>query len=566
MKQLIECVPNFSEGRNMDIIKQIAGVIESSEGVKLLDVDPGATTNRTVVTFVGSPDDVLNAAVKAISKAQELIDMRTQHGDHPRFGATDVCPLVPISNISMEETAEYARKLAKRVAEELGIPVYCYENAAFEEKRRNLANCRHGEYEALKERISSPDWKPDFGPTQFTESVAKSGATAIGARDFLLAVNFNLNTTSTRRANAIAFDVREKGRPMREGNQVTGKIVKNENGETVNIPGTLMGTKAIGWYIEEYGIAQVSMNITDTKKTPLHIAFEEVTEKAAKRGIRVTGLEIVGLVPKKTLIDAADFYLKKQQRSLGISEREKMKIAIKSMGLDDLKPFDPQEKVIEYLIENENKTPKLVEMTCVGFADETASESPAPGGGSISAYMGVLGAALGTMVANLSSHKPGWDERWEEFSVWAEKGQKIKDDLIRLVDEDTNAFNLIMNAFGLPKNNEEEKSARKKAIQEATKYAIEVPFMTIERSFDIFDLCKAMIETGNPNSVTDAGVGVLCAKAAVTGAYLNVKINAAGLDDKTYATEIVAKAAEYVSKAGEIESKLLKMVEDIIDK
>ncbi len=566
MKQLIECVPNFSEGRNMEVIKQITDVIERSEGVKLLDVDPGATTNRTVVTFVGSPDDVLNAAVKAIAKAQELIDMRNHHGDHPRFGATDVCPLVPVSNISMEETAQYARKLAKRVADELGIPVYCYENAAFNPIRCNLANCRHGEYEALKERISSPDWKPDFGPTQFTESVAKSGATAIGARDFLLAVNFNLNTTSTRRANAIAFDVREKGRPMREGNPVTGKIVKDEKGESVNIPGTLMGTKAIGWFIEEYGIAQVSMNITDTKKTPLHIAFEEVTEKAANRGIRVTGLEIVGLVPKKTLIDAADFYLKKQQRSLGISENEKMKIAIKSMGLDDLKPFDPQEKVIEYLIENENKTPKLVDMTCIGFADETASESPAPGGGSISAYMGVLGASLGTMVANLSSHKPGWDDRWEEFSVWAEKGQKMKDDLIRLVDEDTNSFNLIMNAFGLPKNNEEEKTARRKAIQEATKYAIEVPFMTIERSFDIFDLCRAMIEIGNPNSVTDAGVGVLCAKAAVMGAYLNVKINAAGLDDKTFATEIVAKAGEYVHKADKIESELLKMVEDTIDK
>ena len=566
MKQLIECVPNFSEGRNMEVIRQITGVIENSEGVKLLDVDPGVTTNRTVVTFVGTPEKVLDAAVKAIRKAQELIDMRFHHGDHPRFGATDVCPLVPVSNITMEETAEYARKLAKRVAEELGIPVYCYENAAFESKRCNLANCRHGEYEALKERIGSPDWKPDFGPTEFTESVAKSGATAIGARDFLLAVNYNLNTTSTRRANAIAFDVREKGRPMREGNPVTGKIVKNENGETVNIPGTLMGTKAIGWYIDEYGIAQVSMNITDTKKTPLHIAFEEVTEKAAKRGIRVTGLEIVGLVPKKTLIDAADFYLRKQQRSLGISEPEKMKIAIKSMGLDDLKPFDPQEKVIEYLIENEDKSPKLVDMTCVGFADETASESPAPGGGSISAYMGVLGAALGTMVANLSSHKPGWDERWEEFSVWAEKGQKIKDDLIHLVDEDTNAFNLIMNAFGLPKNNDEEKIARKKAIQEATKYAIEVPYKTIERSFDVFDLCQAMIDKGNPNSVTDAGVGVLCAKAAVTGAYLNVKINAAGLDDKVFAAEIVSKAYEYVQKAAEMESRLLKKVEDIIDK
>jgi len=564
MKQLIECVPNFSEGRNLDIIKQITDVIEKSEGVKLLDVDPGFTTNRTVVTFVGTPEEVIATAYKAIAKAKELIDMRGHHGDHPRFGATDVCPLVPVSNITMEETAEYARKLAKKVGEELNIPVFCYENAAFEPKRRNLANCRSGEYEALKERIASAEWKPDFGPCEFTEEVAKSGASAIGARDFLIAVNYNLNTTSTRRANAIAFDVREKGRPKREGNPITGKIVKDENGNPVNIPGTLKGTKAIGWFIKEYGVAQVSMNITDTNATPLHVAFEEVRKKADARGIRVTGTEIVGLVPKKTLIDAGKYFLAKQQRSLGIDEPEIIKIAIKSMGLDDLKPFIPEEKVIEYLIEKDNKTEKLVDMTCTGFANETASESPAPGGGSISAYMGSLGAALGTMVANLSSHKPGWDERWEEFSQWAEKGQKLKDELLWLVDEDTHSFNLIMDAFGMPKGNDAEKAARKQAIQNATKYAIEVPFKTIQRSFEVFEICAAMIEKGNPNSVTDAGVGVLCARAAVMGAYLNVKINASSLEDKVFADEMVSKAQAYVVKAKELETALMEKVEEVI--
>ena len=564
MKQLIECVPNFSEGRNMDVIKQITDVIEKSEGVKLLDVDPGFTTNRTVVTFVGTPEEVIATAYKAIAKAKEVIDMRGHHGDHPRFGATDVCPLVPVSNITMEETAEYARKLAKKVGEELNIPVFCYENAAFEPKRRNLANCRNGEYEALKERIASAEWKPDFGPCEFTEEVAKSGASAIGARDFLIAVNYNLNTTSTRRANAIAFDVREKGRPKREGNPITGQIMKDENGNPINIPGTLKGTKAIGWFIKEYGVAQVSMNITDTNATPLHVAFEEVRKKADARGIRVTGTEIVGLVPKKTLIDAGKYFLRKQQRSLGIDEAEIIKIAIKSMGLDDLKPFIPEEKVIEYLIEKDNKTEKLMDMTCTGFANETASESPAPGGGSISAYMGSLGAALGTMVANLSSHKPGWDERWEEFSDWAEKGQKIKDDLLWLVDEDTHSFNLIMEAFGMPKGNDAEKAARKQAIQDATKYAIEVPFKTIQRSFDVFELCAAMIEKGNPNSVTDAGVGVLCARAAVMGAYLNVKINASSLEDKAFAEEMVSKAQAYVMKAKELETALMAKVEEVI--
>lgn len=564
MKQLIECVPNFSEGRNMEVIRQITEVIEKAEGVKLLDVDPGATTNRTVVTFVGTPEEVVETAVAVIAKAKELIDMRNHHGDHPRFGATDVCPLVPVSNITMEETAQYARKLAERVGNELGVPVYCYENAAFEEKRRNLANCRQGEYEALKDRISTAEWKPDFGPTVFDESVAKSGATAVGARDFLIAVNYNLNTTSTRRANAIAFDVREKGRPQREGNPITGKIMKDSNGNPINIPGTLKGTKAIGWYIAEYGIAQVSMNITNTNATPLHVAFDEVCEKAAARGIRVTGAEIVGLVPKKTLIDAGCYYLQKQRRSLGIDEREIIKIAVKSMGLDDLKPFNPDEKVIEYLLEKDNNSSKLMDMTCAAFANETASESPAPGGGSISAYMGALGAALGTMVANLSSHKPGWDDRWEEFSKYAVVGQKIKDELLWLVDEDTQSFNKIMNAFGLPKGTDEEKAIRRQAIEEATKYATEIPFKTVQRSFDVFALCEAMVETGNPNSVTDAGVGALCAKAAVTGAYFNVRINAATLQDKEFAADIVKKAYEYVEKAAALEAKIVKRVEEII--
>lgn len=565
MKQLIECVPNFSEGRNPEIINQVADVIKQAEGVTLLDVDPGATTNRTVVTFVGTPDAVVDAAFQLIAKCQELIDMRGHHGDHPRFGATDVCPLVPVANITMEETAEYARKLAERVGKELNIPVYCYENAAYEEKRRNLANCRQGEYEALKERITTKEWKPDFGPNKFTESVAKSGATAIGARDFLIAVNYNLNTTSTRRANAIAFDVREKGRKKREGNPITGKIVKDENGNAVMISGTLKGTKAIGWYIAEYGVAQVSMNITNTNVTPLHVAFDEVTAKAAKRGVRVTGAEIVGLIPKKVLIEAGNYYLAKQHRSLGIDEAEKIKIAIKSMGLDDLKPFNPEEKVIEYLLEKENTAKKLVDMTCTGFANETASESPAPGGGSISAYMAALGASLGTMVANLSSHKPGWDDKWEFFSKWAEKGQALKDQLLALVDEDTNAFNVIMNAFGMPKGTDEEKAARKAAIQSGTKYATEVPMRTIETSFQVFDVCAAMIKKGNPASVSDAGVGVLCARAAIHGAYLNVKINASSLEDKEYAEMMINKAHDYVVKADRLEKSLMKKTEQVIE-
>lgn len=544
----------------MAVIRQITDVIERVEGVKLLDVDPGATTNRTVVTFVGEPDAVVEAAFQAVKKAQELIDMRRHKGDHPRFGTTDVCPLVPVSGISMEETAEYARRLGERIGNELGIPVYLYENAATSDVRRNLANCREGEYEALKDRISSAEWKPDFGPTEFTESVARSGATAVGARDFLIAVNFNLNTTSTRRANAIAFDVREKGRPKREGNPITGKPTLDENGEPIMIPGTLKGTKAIGWFIEEYGIAQVSMNITNLSQTPLHVAFDEVCDKARKRGVRVTGMEIVGLVPKKAIIDAGEHYLRKQQRSLGVTEAEKVKIAIRSLGLSDLKPWDPNEKIIEYVLAAEEKKASLVDMTCRGFADETASESPAPGGGSISAYLGALGAALAAMVANLSSHKAGWDERWEEFSDWAVKAQEIKEDLLALVDEDTAAFNRVMDAFGLPKGTDEEKAARTAAIQEATKFATEVPFRTMQRAFDSFEVIKAMAEQGNPNSVSDAGVGALCARSAVMGAYLNVKINAAGLKDREFADAMLARGAEIERRAIELEAEILAIV------
>ncbi len=561
MKQIIECVPNFSEGRDLSVIKQITDVIESCDGVRLLDVDPGAATNRTVVTFVGTPDEVIEAAFQAVKKAAALIDMSKHSGAHPRFGATDVCPLVPVANISMEEVAEYARKLGKRIGEELKIPIYCYEDAAFTPERRNLAFCRSGEYEGLKEKIVKPEWKPDFGPAEFN---VRSGATAVGARDFLVAINYNLNTTSTRRANAIAFDVREKGRPKREGNPVTGKVVKDENGNDVMIPGTLKATKAIGWFIDEYGIAQVSMNITNISLTPVHMAFDEVCRKAADRGVRVSGSEIVGLVPKKVLIDAGKHYLAKQQRSLGVSENELVKIAVKSMGLDDLKPFNPQEKIIEYMLDAESAEKKLVDMTCVGFADETASESPAPGGGSISAYMAVLGAALGTMVANLSSHKPGWDERWEEFSKWAEVGQKLKDVLMHLVDEDTRAFNKIMDALGLPKGTAEEKQARKNAMQAATRYATEVPYQTMLKAAEVLPLCKAMAESGNPNSVSDAGVGALAATAGVRGAFLNVKINAAGIEDKVWADDIIAKAQKTHDDAILLEKEIMIQVEKVI--
>ena len=563
MKQLIECVPNISEGRDKNIIDQVTAEIEKVEGVKLLDVDPGMTTNRTVITFVGEPEPVCEAAYRVVKKAAELIDMSQHHGAHPRQGATDVCPLIPVSNITMEEVVEYAHKLGKRLGEELNIPIYCYEEAAYIKERRNLAYCRTGEYESLASRLGTEQWKPDFGPNEWNEHVAHTGATQVGARDFLVAINYNLNTTSTRRANAIAFDVREKGRPMREGGKVTGKPMKDENGKPIMIPGTLKATKAIGWFIEDYGIAQVSMNITNISVSPVHVCFEEVCNKAAARGVRVTGCEIVGLVPKKVLMDAGKFYLAKQQRSLGVSEEEIMKIAIKSMGLDDLKPFDPKEKVIEYLIEDHSQK-KLVDMTCTGFANETASESPAPGGGSISAYMGALGASLATMVANLSSHKPGWDERWEEFSNWAVKGQAIKDELLELVDEDTNAFNKIMDAFGLPKKTDEEKAARSAAIQEATKYATQVPFRTMKVAFKAFEVVRAMAETGNPNSVTDAGVGALCARSAVMGAHLNVKINASSLKDEAFKAEILKEAAEIEAAALVQEAEILQIVNKVI--
>lgn len=563
MRQLIECVPNISEGRDMNIINQVTSVIEKVDGVKLLDVDPGATTNRTVITFVGEPEQVCEAAYQVVKKASELIDMRNHHGAHPRFGATDVCPLVPVANITMDEVVKYAHKLGKRIGEELNIPIFCYESAALEPKRRNLASCRQGEYEALAERITTTEWKPDFGPNTFSEHVARTGATAVGARDFLVAINYNLNTTSTRRANAIAFDVREKGRPQREGGKPNGKPMKDENGKTIMIPGTLKGTKAIGWYIEDYGIAQVSMNITSIKVAPVHKCFDEVCAKAAERGVRVTGCEIVGLIPKSVLIDAGKHYLAKQQRSLGVSEDEIMKIAVKSMGLDDLKPFDPKEKVIEYLIEDHSKK-KLVDMTCTGFANETASESPAPGGGSVSAYLGALGTSLATMVANLSSHKAGWDDQWETFSQWAEKGQAIKDDLLHLVDEDTDAFNRIMNAFDLPKKTDEEKAARTAAIQEATKYATEVPFRTMNKAFEAFPLIRKMVEIGNPNSVTDAGVGALCARSAVLGAHLNVKINASSLKDEAFKQDILSKAQAIEQKALQEEAEILKMVNEKI--
>lgn len=556
MKQLIECVPNFSEGNDMGLIKQITNEIEAIEGVRLLDVDPGKATNRTVVTFVGTPDEVVEAAFRAIKKASELIDMTKHHGEHPRFGATDVCPFVPISNISMEETVEYARKLAKRVGEELQIPVYCYEFAAYEEKRRNLANCRAGEYEGLKEKLANPEWKPDFGTARFN---ARAGATAIGARNFLVAYNVNLNTTSTRRANAIAFDIREAGRVLREGDPVTGKIINDANGEPVRIPGSLKKTKAIGWFIKEYGIAQISINLTDITVTSIHQAFDEVVEKARERGIRVTGSELVGLVPLQALIDAGKHYLHKQERSLGVSEEELIHIAVKSLGLDDLKPFNPKEKIIEYLLQDE-KPDRLVDMNLRAFANETLSESMAPGGGSISAYMGALGVSLGGMVANLSSHKRGWDERWEEFSVWAEKAQSLKDQLLHKVDEDTNAFNGIMEAFGLPKNNDEEKRIRKNAIQAATKYAIEIPFQVMKLSFQALEICRAMVNTGNPASVTDAGVGALAARSAVIGAYLNVKVNAGSLDDKEFSARVLAEGQELVDLAMKEEQEILELV------
>lgn len=556
MNQLIECVPNFSEGLDMNVIKQITNEIETIPGVKLLNVDPGKATNRTVVTFVGHPDAVIEAAFLSIKKAAELIDMSKHKGEHPRMGATDVCPLIPIAGISMEETAEYAKKLGEKVGKELNLAIYLYEASQKNKNRNNLSVIRGGEYEGFFKKIKLPEWAPDFGPAEHS---IKSGSTVIGARDFLVAYNINLNTTSTRRANSIAFDVREAGRVKREGNPVTGKIVTDEKGKPVNIPGSLKSVKAIGWYIEEYGIAQISMNLTNINVTPVHIAFDEVCKKANERGIRVTGSELVGLIPLKAITDAGKYFLEKQNRSTGVSEKELIKIAVKSLGLDELAPFKAEERIIEYLLKDKIQS-RLIKMNLTEFADETASESPAPGGGSIAAYIGSLGISLGTMVANLSAHKPGWDDRWKEFSDWAEKGQYYKDELLKLVDEDTIAFNKIMTAFSLPKATEEEKSARTSAIQDATKYATEVPFKVMQLCYDSMDVIKAMAETGNPNSITDAGVGALCARSAVMGAFLNVKINAAGLEDKALAEQLISKGNVLVNKAQQCETEILKFV------
>lgn len=546
-RRLIECVPNISEGRDRAKIDAIAAVVETVEGVRLLDVDPGKATNRTVITFVGEPEPVIEAAYRLIKKAQELIDMRGHKGEHPRFGATDVCPLVPISGVSMEECAAYARKLGERVGNELSIPVYRYEFAASEEKRRNLANNRSGEYEGLPKKLKDPAWKPDHGPEEFTESVAKSGATAIGARNFLVAYNVNLNTTSTRRANAIAFDIREAGRK-----------VKQPDGSEVQVPGKLKTVKGIGWFIEEYGIAQLSLNLTDITVTPVHIAFDEACKSAAERGIRVTGSELVGLIPKQSLLDAADFFLARQERSLGISEREKIKIAVKSLGLDDLGPFDPQKKVIEYMLQDASAE-RLVSMDLKRFSEETAAESPAPGGGSVAAYVGALGVALGTMVANLSAHKRGWDERWEEYSQWAVIGEKLRNELLFLVDEDTRAYDRIIACFSLPKGTDAEKAARKAAITEATKGAINTPLRTMQVCVESMALMKAMAEIGLPASVSDAGVGALCARTGAIGGYLNVKINCAGLDDPAFKADVIEQADALKAQAEKLEAEVMAL-------
>lgn len=571
MDKIIECVPNYSEGRNKEVIDLIVKAIADTtvntergeERVRVLDVDPGEATNRTVVTFVGSPEAVMEAAFQGEKKAAELIDMRQHHGAHPRSGATDVLPFIPVAGTTLDECAGWARTLAKRIYDELGIPCYCYEAAAYTPERRNLAVCRAGEYEALPEKVIDPKRKPDFGPGEYNETVAKAGATNVGARDFLIAVNFNLNTTSTRRAMAVAFDVREKGRPAREGGSLTGKILKDAEGQTIWTPGTLKGCKAIGWYIEEYGIAQVSMNITDINTTPLHVAFEEVCRAAAARGLRVTGTEIVGLVPKRVLLETGRYYLEKQQRSLGISEDEIIKIAAKSLGLSDLKPFNPREKVIEFLMEDEAvmaEKERLIRMTLKGFARETASESAAPGGGSVSAYMGALAAALGAMVANLSAHKRGWDDRWKEFSDQAVKGQDIMERLLKLVDEDTAAFAKIMNVFSMPKGTEEEKAARAEAMEKATLYATHVPLRTMQTALEAMPLALEMARKGNPASASDAGVGAIAALAAVKGAQLNVRINAAGLKDRAMADSLTAEAEKIAKEAAEKEAEILSEV------
>jgi glutamate formiminotransferase / formiminotetrahydrofolate cyclodeaminase len=558
MHQIIECVPNFSEGRDMGTIKQITTEIESTDGVKLLDVDPGRATNRTVVTFVGAPEQVIEAAFQAVKKASEIIDMSKHNGEHPRFGATDVCPLIPIAGITMEETVEWAHKLAQRIGEELQIPVFCYENAALTETRRNLATVRSGEYEGLQEKLSDPRWKPDFGPAKF---VPRTGAIAVGARDFLVAYNVNLNTTSTRRANAIAFDVRERGRVKRQGNPLTGTIVKDAHGDPVMIPGSLKAVKAIGWFIEEYGVAQISMNLTNISVTSIHEAFDEVCRRAEARGVRVTGSEIVGLAPLKAMLDAGRYFLRKQYRSLGVSDAELIRIAVKSMGLDELGPFDPAEKIIEYKM-RAGEHSKLADLTVRGFMEETASESVAPGGGSVSAYMGSVGVALGTMVANISSHKRGWDDQWEYFSDWAEKGKAVQERLLQLVDEDTEAFNRIMGAFGLPKSTEEELKSRKRAIAEATIGAIEVPLEVMRTALKGYAVAEAMIDRGNPNSITDAAVGALAIHAAIEGAWLNVLVNATDVKEDEKVQEMLKEGEKIRSESEEIKNRLRMLVSE----
>ena len=558
-KQLIECVPNISEGRDIAKINAIAHIVETVDGVKLLDIDPGKATNRTVITFVGEPELVIEAAFRLIHKASEMIDMSKQSGEHPRFGATDVCPLVPISGISLEETAKYAHKLGDRVGKELGIPGYFYENAAKEEKRKNLANCRSGEYEGLQKKLTDTDWKPDFGPAEYNSNVVKTGAIAISARDFLIAYNINLNTTSARRANAIAFDIREAGRIKRDGDPIIGKKILDKNNEPVRVPGKLKAVKGMGWYIEEYGIAQISYNLTNISITPMHIAFDESCKSATERGLRVTGSELIGLVPLKAMIDAADYFLTKQERSLGISETEKIKITVKSLGLDDLKPFNPQEKIIEYMLGDGKK--KLVDFKLDDFADETASESMAPGGGSIAAYVGSLGVSLGTMVANLSAHKPGWDQKWEMYSKWAEKGQAYKNKLLYLVDEDTNAFNKIIEGFRLPKSSDKEKETRTAAIEEATKYATEIPFQVMETAYNSMEVMQAMIKDGLPSSLSDAGVGALCARTAVIGAYFNVRINAKDIKDRKFAETVLKKAETIYQSTIQTEQEIIDYID-----
>ena len=562
MQRLIECVPNISEGRRPEIIDAVTSVVETVEGCRLLDVDPGKSTNRTVITFVGPPETIGEAAFRVIKKASELIDMSKHSGEHPRMGAIDVCPFVPVAGVGMNDCIEVARALGERVGKELEIPGYFYESASTRPERKNLAVCRKGEYEGLG-KLGTEDGAPDFGPKEFNDSAKRTGATAIGARDFLIAYNINLNSTSSRRANAVAFDIREAGRIKREGGVISGNVIKDENGEPVRVPGSLKSVKGIGWYIEEYGIAQLSLNLTDINVTPTHIAFDEACEKARLRGIRVTGSELVGLVPLKVMTDAADYFLKKQQRSTGISESEKIKIAVKSLGLDDLAPFKPEERIIEYLIREKGQYP-LLEKNLKMFAEETASESPAPGGGSISAYAGSLGAALSTMVANLSANKRGWDDRWEEFSNWADKGQTFQAKLLALVDADTAAFNGIMDAYGMPKSSDSQKASRSAAIQEATKHAIEIPMQVAEIAYEAMDVAEAMAQIGNPNSITDSGVGAMCLRSAVMGAVLNARVNAGDLEDSEYVDKVLARCEELVSNSQKKEAEILARVDEVL--